>query len=187
VSDLDSAAVAARPVAANRYTTIATADADRRPWVSPVWHAAESVSELLWVSSPSARHSRNMAVRPQVAIVVFDSTVSETAAEALYLEATADELDDDRLPEAIAIYSARSQARGNPVWTVADVTSPARFRLDRATATARSVLGPGHQAHAGECAPRRLCVGGAVEPVGDVVDAGGSRTVIRRRRATLMM
>jgi pyridoxine/pyridoxamine 5'-phosphate oxidase len=145
MSDLDTVAVAARLVAANRYMTIATADADGRPWVSPVWYAAASDTEFLWVSSATARHSRNIAARPQVAIVIFDSTVPETAAEALYLEATAHQLADDQLPEAIAAYSARSQACGNPVWTVSDVVPPSRFRLYRATTTAQSVLGPGDQ------------------------------------------
>jgi nitroimidazol reductase NimA-like FMN-containing flavoprotein (pyridoxamine 5'-phosphate oxidase superfamily) len=145
MSDFDTAAVAARLVGSNRYMTIATADADGTPWVSPVWYAAASDTEFLWVSSPTARHSRNITARPQIAIVIFDSTVPETAAEALYLEATARELADDQVPEAIAAYSARSQACGNPVWTVKDVVPPSRFRLYCATAMTRSVLGPGDQ------------------------------------------
>ena len=145
MSELDTVAVAARLVATNRYMTIATADGDGRPWISPVWYAAISHIELLWVSSPSARHSRNIGGRPQVAIVIFDSTVPETAAEALYLEATARQVADEEVVAAINAYSARSQACGNRAWTAADVMAPARFRLFRATATAQSVLGPGDQ------------------------------------------
>lgn len=141
----DAREVAARLVAANRYMTIATADAEGRPWISPVWYAASSDTEFLWVSAPAARHSANIAVRPQVAIVIFDSTPAATAAEALYLEATAHAVTDDRLAETIAAYSQRSQADGNPAWTIADVTPPARLRLYVANAIARSVLGPGDQ------------------------------------------
>jgi nitroimidazol reductase NimA-like FMN-containing flavoprotein (pyridoxamine 5'-phosphate oxidase superfamily) len=54
---------------------LATADGDGVPWASPVWFAKEDYRELYWVSYPGARHSRNIAVRPQIAMVVFDSTV----------------------------------------------------------------------------------------------------------------
>jgi nitroimidazol reductase NimA-like FMN-containing flavoprotein (pyridoxamine 5'-phosphate oxidase superfamily) len=145
MSNFDTLAAAARLLAANRYMTIASADAQGRPWVSPVWYAAASDTEFLWASSPHARHSRNIAARPEVAIVIFDSTVSEGDAEALYLEATAQQVVDDQLIEAISAYSARSQACGNRAWTVADVEQPSRFRLYRAMATAQSVLGPGDE------------------------------------------
>ena len=61
----DTGAVARRIVDANMYMTLATADADGRPWVSPVWYAPVTYAEFLWVSSPEARHSRNIALRPR--------------------------------------------------------------------------------------------------------------------------
>jgi putative heme iron utilization protein len=141
MNQLDTASIARRLVATNMYMTIATADANGRPWVSPVWFAA-SDSEFLWVSSPEARHSRNIAIRPEIAIVIFDSTVPVGGAEALYLEAVADQLVAD-FDEAIAIYSTRSQACGARAWEAADVLPPADFRLYRAVAGSQSVLGPG--------------------------------------------
>ena len=57
------------------YVVLATADADGVPWASPVWFATEDYRELYWVSYPGARHSENITVRPQIAMVVFDSTV----------------------------------------------------------------------------------------------------------------
>lgn len=145
MSHIDTVAVAARLLVANRYMTIATAGTDGRPWVSPVWYAPASATALLWVSDPTTRHSRNIAARPQVAIVIFDSTVPEGAAEALYLEGTAQQLGGDQLEEAIATFSARSQACGDRAWTAADVLPPAGLRVYRATAASRSVLGPGDQ------------------------------------------
>jgi pyridoxamine 5'-phosphate oxidase-like protein len=50
----------------NRYMTLGTADESGVPWVSPVWYAPAGYRELIWVSSPEARHSRNVATRPQV-------------------------------------------------------------------------------------------------------------------------
>jgi hypothetical protein len=127
------------------YMTLATADAEGRPWASPVWYARSSPTELLWASDPDARHSRNLAARPEIAVVIFDSTVPVGSAAALYLEAIAGQLGGSDLERAIKTYSQRSQEVGAPAWTVADVSPPARFRLYRATVTAISVLGQGDQ------------------------------------------
>src|SRR5919204_2372816 len=118
------ASMARRIVEANMYMTIATANAEGRPWVSPVWFAPGSQSEFLWVSAPEARHSRNIALRPEVAIVIFDSTVPVGSAEALYVEAVTEQLSDGDLDEAIEIYSRRSQACGARPWTAGDVLAP---------------------------------------------------------------
>jgi hypothetical protein len=64
---------------------------------------------VLWVSAPDARHSRNIAVRRQVAIVSFDSTAPVGAAEALYVDAVAEEVPPNALGDATAAYSRRSQ------------------------------------------------------------------------------
>jgi nitroimidazol reductase NimA-like FMN-containing flavoprotein (pyridoxamine 5'-phosphate oxidase superfamily) len=58
---------------ANRYMTLATADEPGSPWASPVWYATEDYGEFFWVSSPDARHSHNISVRPEVAMAIFDS------------------------------------------------------------------------------------------------------------------
>ena len=42
----------------------AVADEAGLPWASPVWFASVDLREFFWVSSPDARHSRNLAVRP---------------------------------------------------------------------------------------------------------------------------
>ena len=140
---MDTFETARRLVAANRYMTLATGDSDGRPWASPVWYAPVGDAGFLWVSDPEARHSRNIAVRPEVAIVIFDSTVPEGGAEALYCDAVAEELSGSDLERAIAAFSRHSEAGGAPPWGLADVSPPARFRLYRASVTSRSVLGPG--------------------------------------------
>jgi hypothetical protein len=57
----------------NLYMTLATADESGLPWASPVYYASEEYSAFYWVSAPEATHSRNLAVRPQASIVIFDS------------------------------------------------------------------------------------------------------------------
>jgi hypothetical protein len=109
----------------------------------PVWYAAASPTQLLWGSDPNARHSRNIAGRPEIGLVVFDSTAPIGGAEGVYMEAAAEQLTGVELERAIEIYSRRSQEVGAPAWTLADMTLPARFRLYRATASAVYVLDRG--------------------------------------------
>ena len=137
----DLAADARAIVDANRYMTLATADGDGRPWASPVWFAHEGYTDFLWVSRPDARHSCNLASRPGLAIVVFDSTVPEGGARAVYVEAEAELLDGAELERGIAAFSRRSEERGVGHWGIADVTAPAPHRLYRARASAHFVLG----------------------------------------------
>jgi uncharacterized protein YhbP (UPF0306 family) len=120
----------------NRYMTLGTAGADGSPWVSPVWFAPVEYRELLWVSSPSARHSRNIGGRPQVAIVVFDTTAPVGEGQGVYLEAEAEELAGDASAAGIDAYSRHSVATGAQAWTLEAISGPARLRLYRATITA---------------------------------------------------
>ncbi|HEX5936984.1 MAG TPA: pyridoxamine 5'-phosphate oxidase family protein [Actinomycetota bacterium] len=126
-------------VDSNRFMTLATADHDGLPWASPVWYAPRGYREFFWVSSPEATHSKNIAVRPQVAIVIFDS--HRTGGwNAVYLSAVAEQLDD--VEEGLAIFSARSEEQGFSPWTPDRVSPPARHRLYRAVATEHSLLDP---------------------------------------------
>jgi pyridoxine/pyridoxamine 5'-phosphate oxidase len=136
------AADAKRLIDSNLYMTLATADGDGRPWASPVWFAHEGYTSFVWVSKPEARHSQNLAARPQASIVIFDSKVPEGAAEAVYVEAEAERLEGAEEERYIGVFNSRSEAVGSPSWTVADVRPPARLRLYRATASALFVLGP---------------------------------------------
>jgi len=127
-------------VQANQYLTLATADADGIPWASPVWFATADCREFLWVSSPEARHSRNLIVRPEVAIVVFDSRQRPGEGRGVYVAARAAEVADGELECALGIYSGVSVARGAHAWARSDITSPARLRLYRAVAQEHFVL-----------------------------------------------
>ncbi|MEV0718488.1 pyridoxamine 5'-phosphate oxidase family protein [Asanoa sp. NPDC050611] len=125
---------------ANSYLTLGTADADGRPWATPVWFAADRYTDFIWVSRPGTRHSRNIAVRPDVGIVVFDSTVPIGQGQAVYVEAVAGQVPESEVEVAIAVFSARSVTDGGRTWQAAEVVGGAQFRLYRARATAHYVL-----------------------------------------------
>jgi len=125
---------------ANSYMTLATADQHGRPWVSPVWFATDDYVELVWVSSPEARHSRNLAVRPEVAIVIFDSRQPPGTGEAVYISAQGGEVSEPDLDRCLDVYSTISQREGLAAWSRSDIEPPARLRLYSATADEHFVL-----------------------------------------------
>jgi pyridoxine/pyridoxamine 5'-phosphate oxidase len=127
-------------VDASSYMTLATADGDGRPWASPVWFATVDCREFFWVSRPDARHSRNIAARPEVAVVIFDSTVSPGQAAALYMPAVAAELGGYEAELGLEIFSARSVASGLPAWKRDQIGPQARHRLYRASAQEHFLL-----------------------------------------------
>jgi nitroimidazol reductase NimA-like FMN-containing flavoprotein (pyridoxamine 5'-phosphate oxidase superfamily) len=139
-SQRELAVLARELIDANRYMTLATADADGRPWAAPVWYAHEGYTDFLWVSRPQTRHSRNLASRPELAIVIFDSTDPVWGAKAVYVQALAEELSGAECERAIAIFSRRSQAHGAGEWRGVDVIAPAPHRLYRARASEHFVL-----------------------------------------------
>jgi hypothetical protein len=125
----------------NSYMTLATADAAGVPWASPVWYAPASYREYFWVSRPGARHSQNVAVRPQVGIVIFDSTVPISTGRAVYMAALAEQVtDDNEIRRGMSVFSERSVAQGARVWTPEDVGPSGHLRLYRARASEQFVL-----------------------------------------------
>jgi nitroimidazol reductase NimA-like FMN-containing flavoprotein (pyridoxamine 5'-phosphate oxidase superfamily) len=136
-------------VDAGSYMVLGTADADGRPWASPVWYAPAGYREFFWVSSPEVQHSRNIAARPEISIVIFDSRVRPSTGQAVYMTATAEQVGEDE-ERGMGIFSRRARAQGiEREWTVDDVRPPKPIRLYRATVTEHSMLdksdeGPGY-------------------------------------------
>jgi nitroimidazol reductase NimA-like FMN-containing flavoprotein (pyridoxamine 5'-phosphate oxidase superfamily) len=128
-------------IEANQYLTLATADPTGLPWASPVWYAAASdLREFFWISSPVSRHSNNIATRPQIAVVIFDSQQPIGTGQAVYLSAVAEAVADQDIDTGMATFSRASQAWGGRAWSRSDVEAPARQRLYHATAVQHFVL-----------------------------------------------
>ena len=125
---MDPAQTARAIIDANAYMTLATADADGTPWASPVWFAPAPGGALVWISKPGARHSRNLARRPQIGIVIFDSTQPPGTGSGVYAEATAEEVPEHEIETMTVVFSERSVAQGFEPLRLTD-----RHRLYRAT------------------------------------------------------
>jgi nitroimidazol reductase NimA-like FMN-containing flavoprotein (pyridoxamine 5'-phosphate oxidase superfamily) len=143
-ADLDE--MARRVIDANLYMTLGTRDPDGLPRLSPVFYAAARYTDFYWVSSPQAQHSRNLAERPQVQIVIFDSTAPVGQGEAVYVTATARQVEvhelDGRCREAFR--TAAGARRFQP----AELRGEAAIRLYVAEASSWEVHVPGgHPVH----------------------------------------
>ena len=140
---------------ANRYMALGTADETGHPWVTPVWFATEDHRTFHWVSSPDARHSQNIAARPEVAIAIFDSSAVPGTAEAVYVSGRAEELTGAELERGIEVFGRVSEADLGRAWTLDDVRPPSLFRLYRATAAEHFVLIRGRDPARGSGVDRR--------------------------------
>ena len=124
----------------SRYLVLATADAGGRPWSSPVYFAHAGYREFYWVSSPEVTHSRNIAVRAEVGISVFDSSAEIGTGQGVYMSAVAEVVGEADAVAALDVFSRRSVGHGGRVWTVEDVRGDSGMRLYRAVADAHWML-----------------------------------------------
>jgi len=135
-----NAATARKIIDRGRFMVLATADSSGQPWPSPVYYAYRDYREFFWVSDPDAAHSRNLRVRREVGIVIFDSRAKLGEGQGVYILGVAQELPAHDVGQGIATFSERSVEHGGVEWTVEDVREPSKHRLYRATAEAVYVL-----------------------------------------------
>ena len=151
---VDLVELARNVLATNCYLVLGTVDPSGLPRVSPVWFSMAG-HEVFWLSSPEAHHSRNVAARPDVSIVVFDSTVEVGKGQAVYLTATAAEVPEDELDEACATAFAGVDAA---LSFTPDRLRAEPFRLYRARVTQAEVHVRGRDPELGTGIDRRVPV-----------------------------
>lgn len=140
MGEQDPGGVVRAIIDASRYMVLATADETGRPWASPVYFATPGYTEFFWVSSPDATHSRNIAVRPQIGIVVFNSQAPLNSGQGVYMPADAEQITGAGIERAIGVFSRRCVAHGEAAWTASDVQGKAPYRLYQAIASGHSIL-----------------------------------------------
>ena len=147
--------MARRVLDGNRYLVLGTVEDDGSPRLSPVYFTPARYRDLYWVSSPDAQHSRNVRARPDVRIVVFDSSSVPGQSEAVYVSATARELARDELTEDV-LTEAFDGTRGGRSFSVDELSGDGDLRLYVATATAYDVHVRGSHPTHGTGIDRRL-------------------------------
>lgn len=114
------------------HLTLATADTEGVPWISPVFFVPDEKGQLFWVSSKNAHHSENIRKRSEVSIVIVGKLPAGDM-DGVYIEADAFELTDvDEIEKAIEVFSMRSQPTKFTTKGIEDVTGKAAWRVYKA-------------------------------------------------------
>jgi len=146
---------AARVLASIRYVALATTGPDGSPHVSPVFFTRDG-TDVYWVSSPDAHHSRNVEREPRVEGVVFDSTVRVGDAEAVYVTGQARVVRDDEL--AVRCVAAYADRRDGVAFEPAELSGDADLRLYVLEVASWEVLVRGRDPELGTGIDRRVPV-----------------------------
>ena len=128
----------------------------REAWATPVYYAADGYRVFYWVSALDRTHSRNVADRPDIAIVIFDSQVPIGEGQAVYMAAVGAELTGDGARPGDRGLLAGVVSHGAKPWTLEDVGPPAARRLFRATVSEHWVLDPDRRGSADSRRPPRV-------------------------------
>lgn len=127
----------------NRYLTLGTTEPDHRPRLSPVYFTHVGYRDFYWVSSPTSHHSVNIAERPEIAIVIYDSTAPVGKGRAVYISATAAAVPDEELPRRCAVAFTRTGPDAARAFAPHELDSAADLRLYLARATTYELHVPG--------------------------------------------
>ena len=127
----------------NVFMTLGTADVAGHPWVSPVFFASADYLDFYWISAPDATHSVNLTERPELSIVIFNSTTrpNQARAQAVYMSAEAVQVTGADFDRGLEIYPG-PPSRGARRFAADELRPPGLFRLYRARASEHSILCP---------------------------------------------
>lgn len=138
VIDDELAAMAVAVIHDNRYLTLGTVEPDGLPRLSPVYFTQDGYRDFYWVSSPTARHSANIARQPSASAVIFDSSVPVGEASAVYLTGTAHPVSGEQLAQECS-RAFRSVHPGAHAFTPSELSGDASLRLFRLRADRHEV------------------------------------------------
>ena len=110
------------------YATVATASKEGKPWNSPVAGFWDEDFNLYWFSDKGSVHSNNIRENQDVFIIVYDSTMKEGTGEAVYIEATTDDVNGQAETQQVVDLQT-----GNMRCTAEQVSGDAIHRFYKAT------------------------------------------------------
>jgi nitroimidazol reductase NimA-like FMN-containing flavoprotein (pyridoxamine 5'-phosphate oxidase superfamily) len=79
-----------------KYITIATVGSNGQPWVTPVAAVHDADYNFYWASWTENQHSKNIAARSNIAIVIYNSTPAGDSEPGVYIRAKAIQLTDEQ-------------------------------------------------------------------------------------------
>lgn len=92
------------------FMSLTTCSLKAEPWCSPVFFAYDKDLNFYWLSSPEARHSRNIHENAASSIVVYDSTAPDGEGWGIYFEGKAEIIQDEN-PATVKLAHETSMRR----------------------------------------------------------------------------
>lgn len=120
---------AAQYLAQHHVMTLAT-QGDEGPWAAAVFYASCG-DDLIFLSSPSSRHCRDLAAQPQCAATIHSEVDDWRSIQGIQLEGRVAELDGDERIRAQQVYAQRFPFVRPGVAPAAIVLALARVRWYR--------------------------------------------------------
>jgi|DewCreStandDraft_5_1066085.scaffolds.fasta_scaffold00919_13 uncharacterized protein YhbP (UPF0306 family) len=92
-----------------RHTTLtlATLGSDGRPQAAPLFYASDAHLNLIFLSSPDSRHSRNLARNPAAAAAIYDEVWEWQAIRGVQIEGQVERLEGEARQAALALYRTK--------------------------------------------------------------------------------
>lgn len=87
--------------------TLATVGPDGLPQAAPLFYASDAQMNLIFLSSPESRHSRNLAHNPAAAAAIYDEVWEWRAIRGVQLEGRVERLEGEERQAALALYRAK--------------------------------------------------------------------------------
>lgn len=125
------------------YITIATVSEDGMPWNAPVFTAYDEKYNFYWGTYRNSQKSKNIRHNKNVFLVIYDPSDSPGEGFGVYMQATAEELNDPK-----EIETAHKLLWGRhvvPYWKLEQVQGGAPIRLYKAVPKKIWVNGEGQE------------------------------------------
>jgi len=120
-------------LAENIYCTIATSSKEGIPWISPVFFGYDEKFNIYWISDKNAKHSKLIHSNPKIAIVIFNSKAPEGKGDAIYIEAEAHELTNEKeIKKGVKIRDSRAKIEEFRVKKIEEVMNDGAWRIYKA-------------------------------------------------------
>jgi nitroimidazol reductase NimA-like FMN-containing flavoprotein (pyridoxamine 5'-phosphate oxidase superfamily) len=118
----------------NIHMTIATVDAQGKPWITPVFYVHDNSYNLYWTSYKESEHSKNIRNNSNVSIVIYGPVPPENNIDAVYMQATVTQLESENEAfPAINILSKHIQEAKFMIKSPSDVLGNAAWRIYKAS------------------------------------------------------
>lgn len=126
-----------------QYVTIASVDENGMPWNAPVFTAYDEHYNFYWGTHKESQKARNIDRKPDVFLVIYNSTVPAGTGEGVYIQAKAAQVTEPK--EIEQVFNILKSRHAESFWDFAAVSETGPIRLYKATPIKAWMNDDGHK------------------------------------------